>query len=62
MYRVKMQTGDPKAWDRSYHTFKSVELAKNYILELASRWAAVREWKIIEEDTGETVLHHIQGA
>lgn len=48
MFKVQVKTPGDRDWVGNGLTFPTWEEAEAYAVNLASRWLAVREWRVVE--------------
>lgn len=48
-FRVEVIADDSGTWAGNALRFESIDLAHEYAKDLAWRWTAVREWRVIDE-------------
>ena len=62
MYKVEVIADNSGEWVGNGLRFETREEAETYGADLACRWTAVQEWRVVQAETGETEEgeHHAQ--
>ena len=55
VYKVQVIADNSGVWAGNGLTFDDFNKACEYARDLFSRWTAVREWRVINSETGEVV-------
>ena len=55
-YKVEVQADRTGTWAGNGITFASVTEAAAYARDLFYRWTAVREWRVVDVETGEEMV------
>ena len=54
-YAVEVMADNTGTWAGNALTFDTVQDAETYVRDLALRWRAVRDWKVIDRETNREV-------
>ncbi len=55
MFKVEVIADNSGTWTGNVLTFETVEKAESYAHDLSYRWTAVRRWRVVDIQTGESV-------
>jgi len=53
-YKVEVQADNTGTWASNALTFDTAESAKDYALDLWSRWTLVRHWRVVDATNTKT--------
>ena len=54
MFKAEVIADNSGTWVGNALTFETHEEAEKYVIDLYSRWTAVRKWRVVEITTDET--------
>lgn len=55
MFKVEVIADNSGTWTGNGLRFETVDEAEKYAIDLAGRWTAVRRWRVLDNETGESV-------